>query len=120
MMYTHATTSLPLHSTWSSRRGQIKVAIEYLTSPELADKPVQIIVETQLLLTPYLEGREKMHLLSVTSLPSNTPSSTVQLVKSLAVLVISLAVLKSIIFSHPPSPLPLLPDLLGSLSVLMI
>jgi hypothetical protein len=35
----------------------------YLTSPELADKQVQFIVETQLLLTPFLKGREKMHLL---------------------------------------------------------
>ena len=48
---------------WSSRRDQIKVAMDYLTSPELADKQVQFIVETQLLLTPYLLGREKMHLL---------------------------------------------------------
>jgi hypothetical protein len=47
----------------SFRRDQIKVAIDYLTSPELADKQVQFIVETQLLLKPYLEGREKMHLL---------------------------------------------------------
>ena len=46
-----------------SRRDQIKVAMNYLTSPELADKQVQFIVETQLLLKPYLEGREKMHLL---------------------------------------------------------
>jgi hypothetical protein len=61
---------LPFHSTplhfGSFRRDQIKVAIDYLTSPELADKEVQIIVETQLLLTPYLKGREQMHLLSVT------------------------------------------------------
>ena len=47
----------------SSRRDQIKVAMDYLTSPELADKQVQFIVETQLLLKPYLEGREEMHLL---------------------------------------------------------
>ena len=46
-----------------SRRDQIKVAMDYLTSPELSDKQVQFIVETQLLLQPYLEGREKMHLL---------------------------------------------------------
>ena len=51
----------PFH--FSSRRDQIKVAMDYLTSPELADKQVQFIVETQLLLKPYLEGREKMHLL---------------------------------------------------------
>ena len=48
---------------FSSRRDQIKVAMDYLTNPELADKQVQFIVETQLLLKPYLEGREKMHLL---------------------------------------------------------
>jgi hypothetical protein len=54
---------LPFHFHWSSRRDQIKVAMDYLTSPELADKQVQFIVETQLLLKPYLEGREKMHLL---------------------------------------------------------
>jgi hypothetical protein len=54
------TKNLPL---LPSRRDQIKVAMAYLTSPELADKQVQFIVETQLLLKPYLEGREKMHLL---------------------------------------------------------
>jgi hypothetical protein len=54
---------LPFHFHWSSRRDQIKVAMDYLTSPELADKQVQLIIETQLLLKPYLEGREKMHLL---------------------------------------------------------
>ncbi len=53
----------PPPSHFSSRRDQIKVAMNYLTSPELADKHVQFIVETQLLLKPYLEGREKMHLL---------------------------------------------------------
>jgi hypothetical protein len=37
--------------------------MDYLTSPKLADKQVQLIVETQLLLKPYLEGRKKMHLL---------------------------------------------------------
>jgi hypothetical protein len=52
---------IPFH--WSSRRDQIKVAMDYLTSSELSDKQVQLIVETQLLLKPYLEGREKMHLL---------------------------------------------------------
>ena len=51
----------PFH--FSSRRDQIKAAMDYLTSPELADKQVQFIVETQLLLKPYLEDREKMHLL---------------------------------------------------------
>jgi hypothetical protein len=98
---------LVFHSSWSSRRDQIKVALEYLTSPELADKEVQIIVETQLLLTPYLKGREKMHLLSVTSAPSNFPFSTVQLVVLdnnillVVVLVISLAKLHSITFLSP-------------------
>jgi ankyrin repeat protein len=46
--------------TW---RKQIDVAVAYLKSPELKDKPVQFIVETQLLLHPYLVGRQKMHLL---------------------------------------------------------
>jgi ankyrin repeat protein len=46
--------------TW---RKQIGVAMTYLTSPEIKDKPVQFIVETQLLLHPYLVGRQKMHLL---------------------------------------------------------
>ena len=54
---------IPFHFHWSSRRDQIKVAMDYLTSPELADKQVQFIVETQLLLKPYLKGRDKMHLL---------------------------------------------------------
>lgn len=35
----------------------------FLTSPELKDKQVQFIVETQLLLHPYLIGRQHMHLL---------------------------------------------------------
>jgi ankyrin repeat protein len=46
--------------TW---RKQIAVAMAYLTSPELKDNKVQFIVETQLLLHPYLVGRQKMHLL---------------------------------------------------------
>ncbi len=122
--------STPLHSTplSSSRRDQIKVAIEYLTSPELAAKEVQIIVETQLLLTPYLHGREKMHLLSVTLCPPTPPtSSTVQLVALdntilLAVLVISLAVLHSIILAillHPPLS-PCSPRSYWFVSVLMV
>jgi ankyrin repeat protein len=46
--------------TWCK---QIDVAMAYLKSPELKNRPVQFIVETQLLLHPYLVGREKMHLL---------------------------------------------------------
>ena len=60
-------TSDPLHTppplVLPSRREQIKAAMAYLTSPELADKQVQFIVEMQLLLKPFLKGREKMHLL---------------------------------------------------------
>jgi hypothetical protein len=57
-------TSLPtLALLFFIRREQIKAAMAYLTSPELADKQVQFIVETQLLLKPFLKGREKMHLL---------------------------------------------------------
>ena len=46
-----------------NRRQQIKVAMDFLTNPEMADKQVYFIVETQLLLRPYLEGRQAMHLL---------------------------------------------------------
>ena len=49
--------------SWGTWRQQIEVARAYLTSREIQDKPVQFIVETQLLLRPYLEGRCKMHLL---------------------------------------------------------
>jgi hypothetical protein len=49
--------------SWGTWRKQIGVAIAYLTSPEIANKKVQFIVETQLLLHPYLLGRQKMHLL---------------------------------------------------------
>jgi hypothetical protein len=37
--------------------------MDFLTDPKIADKPVHFIVETQLLLRPYLEGRQAMHLL---------------------------------------------------------
>jgi hypothetical protein len=46
-------------STW---RSCIKVAMAYLTSDALADEQVQFIVETQALLRPYWEGRQRMHL----------------------------------------------------------
>jgi ankyrin repeat protein len=35
----------------------------FLQNPKIADKKVQFIVETQLLLRPYLEGRQAMHLI---------------------------------------------------------
>ena len=41
----------------------MQVAIDYLTSAEMDNYRVQFIVETQLLLRPYLEGRTKIHLL---------------------------------------------------------
>ena len=47
-------------STW---RKQIKAAMAFLTSDDLKDRKVQLVVETQLLLRPYLEGRTKMHFL---------------------------------------------------------
>jgi hypothetical protein len=47
----------------SLRRAHIKAALNYLTNESMADKQVQFVVETQLLLRPYLLGREKMHLL---------------------------------------------------------
>jgi ankyrin repeat protein len=49
--------------SWGTWRKQIEVARAYLMSPDIQDKPVQFIVETQLLLQPYLQGRCKMHLL---------------------------------------------------------
>ena len=49
--------------SWGTWRKQIGVAVAYLTNPELKDKQVQFIVETQLLLHPYLIGRQHMHLL---------------------------------------------------------
>jgi hypothetical protein len=64
-MTSNTVTSSPptLALFFSSRREQIKAAMAYLISPELGDKQVQFIVETQLLLKPFLKGREKMHLL---------------------------------------------------------
>ena len=50
-------------ASWGTWRKQIEVATAFLTSPELKDKQVQFIVETQLLLRPYLIGRQRMHLL---------------------------------------------------------
>ena len=49
--------------SWGTWRKQIEVATTFLTSPELKNQQVQFIVETQLLLRPYLLGRQKMHLL---------------------------------------------------------
>jgi hypothetical protein len=49
--------------SWSSWRAQIEQALAYLTNPQIGDYPVQFIVETQLLLSVYLQGRIKMHLL---------------------------------------------------------
>ena len=46
-----------------SWRQHIRVARDYLESPELEGQLVQFIVETQLLLTPYLLGRQKTHFL---------------------------------------------------------
>jgi ankyrin repeat protein len=37
--------------------------MSFLSSDAMGDKPVQFIVETQLLLTPFLKGRERTHLL---------------------------------------------------------
>ena len=39
------------------------MAEDFLTSPEIAREQVQFIVETQLLMHPYLIKRQKMHLL---------------------------------------------------------
>jgi hypothetical protein len=59
--------------SWSTWRAQIGVAMAHLTSEEMATKKVQFIVETQLLLRPYLVGREKM-VRPPTLLPPPPPS----------------------------------------------
>jgi hypothetical protein len=46
--------------TW---RRQVRVARDFLESPEIEGKQVQCIVETQALLKPYLLGRQKLHFL---------------------------------------------------------
>ncbi len=46
--------------TW---RQQVRVARDFLESVEMEGKQVQCIVETQLLLKPYLLGRQKLHFL---------------------------------------------------------
>jgi hypothetical protein len=48
---------------WDTWRQQVRMARDFLESPEMEGKQVQFIVETQTLLKPYLLGREKMHLL---------------------------------------------------------
>ncbi len=48
---------------WGTWRQQVQVATDFLTSPEMGGEQVQFIVETQLLLKPYLIRRQKMHLL---------------------------------------------------------
>jgi len=49
--------------SWSTWRAQIQQALSHLTSEAMKNQKVQFIVETQLLLRPYLLGRQKMHLL---------------------------------------------------------
>jgi ankyrin repeat protein len=46
--------------TW---RQQVRVARDFLESPEMEGKQVQCVVETQALLKPYLLGRQKLHFL---------------------------------------------------------
>jgi len=48
---------------WDQWRDQIGLALEYLKSDGLADEQVQIIVETEMLLRPYIETQEKTQLL---------------------------------------------------------
>jgi ankyrin repeat protein len=57
--YGHKDPSVP-PSMWQS---QMAVAMQHLMNPEMKNVQVQFIVETQLLLPPYLSGRNKMHLL---------------------------------------------------------
>jgi ankyrin repeat protein len=62
-------TQLPEHGekdaseSWSEWRSQIAVALDHLTSPFLANQQVQFVVETQVLLRPYLEARHNMHMI---------------------------------------------------------
>ena len=49
--------------SWSDWRAQVRVALAYLTNEAMGSCLVQSIVETQLLLRPYLDGRAQMHLL---------------------------------------------------------
>jgi len=63
--YTHVEGfgDMDVSEPWASWREQIKIARTYLESEEIMNLPVQLVVETQLLLRPYLHGRQKMHLL---------------------------------------------------------
>jgi hypothetical protein len=47
---------------WSAWRAQIQTARAYLTNPAIENFRVQLIVETQCLLRPFLNARTKMHL----------------------------------------------------------
>lgn len=49
--------------SWGAWRAQIRVARAFLESAAIGNFFVQFIVETQLLLRPFLEGRTKMHLI---------------------------------------------------------
>jgi hypothetical protein len=49
--------------SWSTWRQQITSALCHLRSDAVKDQQVQFIVETQLLLRPYLVGRQQMHLI---------------------------------------------------------
>jgi hypothetical protein len=49
--------------SWSTWRKQIESALCHLRSDALKNRQVQFIVETQLLLRPYLIGRQQMHLI---------------------------------------------------------
>jgi hypothetical protein len=48
---------------WGVWRRDAQRAVSYLRSSELAEQPVRLVCECQLLLQPYLDGRKKSHLL---------------------------------------------------------
>jgi ankyrin repeat protein len=47
--------------SWCEWRERIDAAMTFLMNVKWKKRPVQFIVETQLLLRPYMDGREKMH-----------------------------------------------------------
>jgi ankyrin repeat protein len=49
--------------SWTEWRERIEAGTSFLYSAKWKKRPVQFIVETQLLLRPFLEGRKKMHLI---------------------------------------------------------
>ena len=57
---------------WGLWRRDAQRAVSYLRSSELAEQPVRLVCECQLLLQPYLDGRKKSHLLYKVKFPSDS------------------------------------------------